>query len=159
MLPKDLSFEVNMTNWLKQHNRIGRINRAIGTEAQRIFEMMCQHEEDPLWAKAREMGAIEPFNMFGNEVDDEEFLDMLLKPAHGWSLDLQVKYEATPEGCKKLRNRLSRGIKDTLQECRQLVIDEAIGQYNDYLLYNYPEVLSALGEDEEPLGFETEYWD
>ena len=53
MLPKDLSFEANMTNWLKQHNRIGRINRAIGTEAQRFFgNDVAAKEEDPLWAKA-----------------------------------------------------------------------------------------------------------
>ena len=149
MLPKDLSFEANMTNWLKQHNRIGRINRAIGTEAQRIFEMMLLHEEDPLWAKARELGAIEPCHLFGDEVDDEEFLDMLLHPAHGYSLDLQHKHEATPEGCKKLRRKLKKGINETLEECRQQVIDEAIGQYNDYLLYNYPEVMSALQEEEE----------
>ena len=149
MVPNDLSFERNMTNWLKQHNRIGRINRAIGTEAQRIFDVMCSPDEDPLWAKARELGAIEPYNMFGDEVDDEEFLDMLLRPAHGYSLDLHHKHEATPEGCKKLRNRLKRGVRDTLEECRQQVIDEAIGQYNDYLLYNYPEVMSALQEEEE----------
>ena len=149
MVPNDLSFERNMTNWLKQHNRIGRINRAIGTEAQRIFELMLAHEEDPLWAKARELGAIEPWNLFGDEVDDEEFLDMLLRPTHGYSLDLHHKHEATPEGCKKLRNRLKRGVRDTLEECRQQVIDEAIGQYNDYLLYNYPEVMSALQEEEE----------
>lgn len=150
MLPKDLSFEANMTNWLKQHNRIGRINRAIGTEAQRFFEMMLLHEEDPLWAKARELGAIEPCHLFGDEVDDEEFLEMLLRPAHGYNLDLHDKHEATPEGCKKLRNRLKRGVNDTLKECRQQVIDEVIGQYNDYLLYNYPEVISAVfGEEEE----------
>ena len=149
MLPKDLSFEVNMTNWLKQHNRIGRINRAIGTQAQHIFEMMLIHEEDPLWAKARELGAIEPNQLFGDEVDDEEFLDMLLQPAHGYTLDLQHKHEATPEGCKKLRRKLKKGINETLQECRQQVIDEAIGQYNEYLLYNYPEVMSALQEEEE----------
>jgi len=143
--PKDLSFESTMTYWFKQHNRIGRVNRRIGAGIQGMFEVMVSHNEDPYWVKAREMGATEPSNLFADELDDDEFLEMLLNPAHGYDLGLRQGYHPSREGKEVLLRKIKKeGIKVFLDGCRQMVIDEAIGTYNDYLHYNYPDVIQEV---------------
>lgn len=146
--PKELSFESTMTYWFKQHNRIRRVNRRIGAGVQGMFEVMISHNENPYWVKARELGAIEPYNLFDDEIDDDEFLEMLLNPAHGYSLYLRENYEPSQEGKEKLLRKIKKdGIKNVLDDCRQMVIDEAIGTYNDYLHYNYPDVIQEVACD------------
>jgi len=150
---KEYEFGAAINNWLHKHNRIKRVNQELGQVVQTLFES----SEMPHWKAAKADGACQPIDLFGDEVDDEDFVEYLTNPCHNYSLQ-QHQFEATPEGCTKFVNRIKkRGIKDFLLECRGRVIDELLGQYEEHLSYNYPHLMGdILGWDD--CGVDTSSW-
>ena len=141
ILPKDeYDFSKAVNNWLHKHNRIGRVNVEIGQVVQALFEQ----SEVPHWKAAKADGACEPRDLFGDELDDEDFVELLTNPCHNYSLAAYVEpYEATPEGFMKFAKQIKkRGITDFLLECRGRVIDELLGQYEEHLSYNFPHLMT-----------------
>jgi hypothetical protein len=146
ILPKkEYDFNTAVNNWLHKHNRIKRVNQGLGSIVQGLFES----SDMPHWKAAKSDGAIEPKELFGYELNDEDFVELLTNPCHHYGIQESTgTYEATPQGFAKFTKRIEkRGIKNFLLECRGRVIDEMLGQYEEHLSYNFPHLY--LDETEE----------